>query len=348
MMPEMDGVETFRKLREEYPGFTVPVIALSANAVSGTEERLLNEGFAAYITKPVQAHKLEEIIASQLAAELVSAQAVFQRDWASPELKETLSRELGACGVCLSAGLSNTGGDLSLLASLAEVFVKNYPESLARVEAVFNREDNQIDFNGLSHHVHSLKSSAGYAGAVWLSSVAERVERGCKDGDADVIRLAMPLLFMEWARARNGLMAYATHTRAVEPKSDRKAGGDGADSYDPHRLAEYIERRIRRKAIREIDKLIGDGGGDFPPVLAEVKEALRELDFSRAKTLLAESGVVDSSASDSRISETGVIDSSASESGASDSRISEPGAIDSGAIDSGVTKTGGWEGSGVE
>ena len=53
MMPEMDGVETFQKLRE-IDNFDIPVIALTADAESGAKEKYLKLGFNDYIAKPIQ------------------------------------------------------------------------------------------------------------------------------------------------------------------------------------------------------------------------------------------------------------------------------------------------------
>lgn len=65
MMPDMDGITTLRKLKES-PDFSIPVIALTANAVFGTEKILLEAGFSAYVTKPIAWDYLEELLQSYL------------------------------------------------------------------------------------------------------------------------------------------------------------------------------------------------------------------------------------------------------------------------------------------
>lgn len=59
MMPGMNGVETLRKLKE-LDGFDTPVIALTAEAESGSQEKYINEGFADYIAKPFSKAQIEE------------------------------------------------------------------------------------------------------------------------------------------------------------------------------------------------------------------------------------------------------------------------------------------------
>ena len=64
MMPEMDGVEAARRIRNlgtEY-GESVPIIALTANAIAGTETMFLQNGFQAFISKPIDIARLDEVI----------------------------------------------------------------------------------------------------------------------------------------------------------------------------------------------------------------------------------------------------------------------------------------------
>lgn len=65
MMPELDGIETLKLIKEQLPDPPV-CIALTANAVSGAREKYLNAGFADYLSKPVDGKHLEELIRSYL------------------------------------------------------------------------------------------------------------------------------------------------------------------------------------------------------------------------------------------------------------------------------------------
>jgi len=62
MMPDMDGVETLKHINEMYPDRKFPVIALTANAVSGAKEQYLSLGFNDYLSKPVDSALLENLI----------------------------------------------------------------------------------------------------------------------------------------------------------------------------------------------------------------------------------------------------------------------------------------------
>ncbi|MBE7002961.1 MAG: response regulator [Ruminococcaceae bacterium] len=74
MMPEMDGVEAMRRLREaaREKGVATPIVALTANAVSGAREMFLREGFDGFISKPINMSDFERIVKHVLPSSLVS------------------------------------------------------------------------------------------------------------------------------------------------------------------------------------------------------------------------------------------------------------------------------------
>lgn len=65
MMPKMSGTETFKKLKQ-IEGFNVPVVALTANAITGMREKYLSEGFNDYISKPIDKKELERVLNTYL------------------------------------------------------------------------------------------------------------------------------------------------------------------------------------------------------------------------------------------------------------------------------------------
>ena len=69
MMPEMDGVETMKRMRfiSDQKGKPLKVVALTANAVSGAREMFLKEGFDGFITKPININDFERVISRVLS-----------------------------------------------------------------------------------------------------------------------------------------------------------------------------------------------------------------------------------------------------------------------------------------
>lgn len=65
MMPEMDGVETLKQLKA-IKEFTIPVIALTADAIVGKKEEYLSAGFDDYLSKPIDSNELHKILKKYL------------------------------------------------------------------------------------------------------------------------------------------------------------------------------------------------------------------------------------------------------------------------------------------
>ena len=66
MMPEMDGIHTLYNLKQRAAGFDTPVVVLTANAIEGSKEMYLKEGFCDYLSKPIDQVELDRILREQL------------------------------------------------------------------------------------------------------------------------------------------------------------------------------------------------------------------------------------------------------------------------------------------
>ena len=69
MMPKMSGVETLQKIKVEIPEFDIPIIALTANALTGMKEKYLADGFNDYLAKPINKDELNRVINEYLNLE---------------------------------------------------------------------------------------------------------------------------------------------------------------------------------------------------------------------------------------------------------------------------------------
>jgi signal transduction histidine kinase/DNA-binding response OmpR family regulator len=83
LMPDMDGIETFKRLKsvKDCINAETPVIVLTANAVAGAKEEYIKEGFADYLSKPVQGNTLEEMVRRFLPKEKI--------EWEEEEMERT-------------------------------------------------------------------------------------------------------------------------------------------------------------------------------------------------------------------------------------------------------------------
>ncbi len=98
MMPEMDGIETLHEIQKmtDFPNKQTPVIALTANALSGARESYLKEGFADFLTKPIDAELLERTVLTYLPEKLVQVQEEGQLSGGGSSGTETAGADANA------------------------------------------------------------------------------------------------------------------------------------------------------------------------------------------------------------------------------------------------------------
>ena len=171
-MPGMDGYELTQQLRarEAVPGSArTPIVAVTANAMRGEEERCLAVGMDAYLAKPVAIDRLR---------------ATLQR-WLAIGEGAVAVRSAGSAGAIdrtvLAAWL---GGDRDGIAGLLAKFRESAIESEAAVNAAWRA----ADLAALAAAAHRLKGAAQAVGAVRLAAAADGLERASKAGDRDGCR----------------------------------------------------------------------------------------------------------------------------------------------------------------
>ena len=218
-MPGMDGIETFENMLrlEDNKSKGVPVVALTANAVSGAKEMFLAKGFTDYMTKPIEGKKLEALILQYLPPELVEKVEVskdgFDDDIGELEVADVESESdnkfAKITGINLSAALKYTGG-IEVLEPTLKEFYSVIDEKSKAIEEYAAKKD----WKNYTILVHALKSSARLIGADKLSDDAKYLEKcGDDENEAEIVEKTPALLEL--------YRTYKTHLAPVcETKED--------------------------------------------------------------------------------------------------------------------------------
>ena len=185
MMPEMDGIETLRKLKDEGLTEGTVMIALTANAVVGAEEQYLSAGFDGYLSKPITIEDIEKALAQYLPADIIGRNDdISNNDQNNKENKSITIDTARQIGLNVDSALVYSCGDedfyLELLTDYAEQASDRCAELTSYLEA-----GNLKDYEIL---VHSVKSSSKTIGADDLSELAKLLESAARDSDADYVR----------------------------------------------------------------------------------------------------------------------------------------------------------------
>lgn len=182
MMPKMSGKETFLKLKA-IPGFITPVVALTANAISGSKEEYLKVGFSDYLAKPIEKSELTRVLGSVLKEkeEVVSTVIVVDNKELD-EKAETKEEYLRRNGVNVDKALELLG-DMNMY----EVTLKDFLNSIDKKWENIKKYKEEGDLANYSIEVHSLKSDCKYLGFTKLANISFLHELKSKDGDKGYI-----------------------------------------------------------------------------------------------------------------------------------------------------------------
>ena len=194
-MPEMDGIQTFHAMEELSGNLNkkTPVIALTANAVSGSREMYFKEGFTNYMSKPVDPIKLEDMIMSYLPSFKVSRPG--DKDFVSNEEeeketdKEAMQDILKVSGVDIETAIARCGSP-----EVAIEVMKDFKLAIDERAGLIERYEAEGNIKNYTIYVHGLKSSARAIGAIDLADKAEYLEQCGNDENIEEIKKLTPEL----------------------------------------------------------------------------------------------------------------------------------------------------------
>ena len=305
MMPEMDGIETFHRLKKEVNGQSVPVIALTADVSTGIHQHFLSEGFSDYLSKPVMWEKLEELLLQWLPAALVSMKNGAGEDWNITEKQLLdLKQKLKKWDIELSEGLHLLGGSIVQYRKLSELFVEYYEPNRKQLEESFETtRKTQQEIKILTGQIHTLKSNARAIGAMSLYELAASLEIRGKMQDESYIEKAIPLLFFEWERALDGMFFFLENTKKFVLESEKKEKENGKqkvygelteevnqeklyeETYD--RILEAIGKYQGKYAEEQLEKLLSlEKNPKKKKILGQVQKSVQNLEFEQAESLM--------------------------------------------------------------
>lgn len=202
MMPDMDGIEAFRRMKtmEDNLCQNAKIIALTANAVVGAREEYLDIGFDAFLSKPIIPEALEKLIYKMLPEDMVEiVERVFddsEHVYMSIEevQEENTERVLQKMDMEWMKELPEIPGinwnyaamylpEREVLMYSLQEFGDDIHDMLERYDQLVERLHQEDERNELARRMHGLKSSAAMVGAVLISELAKKIEQTAQEAN---------------------------------------------------------------------------------------------------------------------------------------------------------------------
>ena len=207
MMSGMDGVEAMKRIRTDVSGLngSIPIVALTANAMSSAKQMFLAEGFDGFVSKPVEVVELERVLKQVLPKSVISYVDEDGIEEVSDEPEEIEVKpadekdfivELRKSGIDTDAGLKYCVGDKEFYKSLLVQFAS---ESLDKIASMKNYYQLR-DWHNYEILVHALKSTSKMIGVSDLSEKAKALEKAAKENEEGFILANHETMIREYGR----------------------------------------------------------------------------------------------------------------------------------------------------
>lgn len=297
MMPEIDGVEATRLIRQmdgEYYK-KLPIVALTANALSGVREMFINAGMNDFIAKPIELTALDRALKTWLPKELMKTPP-SEDDHSNISLnaapKETKKKTCDDSELFdPETGIFYTGGDADAYIEILDMYVKKSKEKREYIQKLFDEKS----WKNYVIEVHALKSTSMTIGSKLLSERAKELELAGKAERYKLIEEKNPALLELYEKVASLGEEYLDKNRKNHAEA-AAASEEVQDSELPEitqaDVTEYIDSIA--KACDEFD---GDEiervceeasayscmGIALKPLFEEIKAAADDFEYDEAK-----------------------------------------------------------------
>ncbi len=219
-MPEMDGLEASRYIRDQLKLTDIPIIAMTAHAMYGDRERCIAAGMNDYVPKPIDRKELFSALRNNVSRldEDLSVLAIGHREKNEPDQKDAFTLP----GLDIAEGLRRLGGNWNRYFDIVADFCQMFDHFFVE----FGEFVDKGNFTDARLLAHSMKGAAGNISAVELKTVSGILEQACIKGNKERIRILIPAAEDAFIRVKD----------ALEKMGDRKdtrvhvvAPGDSVD-----------------------------------------------------------------------------------------------------------------------
>ncbi len=275
-MPVMNGTDAMKEIRElvREGVDSVPIIAMTEDAIREDSDQLLSAGFSDVIVKPLDIVTLATVVLKFLPADQIRYKSgdlnVYMNESRFREGLEALQNHLDVAGT-----LERIGGSIEVYNRILSTFYNQNQNSPEELRVKFSK-----NYRTFRTRIHNIRTGAQNIGAVELVNHISRIDSAINIGNKSYVRDNLPALlsmldtildsiavYLEFAAAQSGLSDEEYAARAAEKAADRKeeksdseaAAGTGpaaeseADSGKPSGEASAAEPGTTGKLREQVD-----------------------------------------------------------------------------------------------
>lgn len=288
MMPEMDGIETVERIRNECGenGRLPVIIALTANAMEGVRETFLSNGFQDFITKPIDRKALHMVLLKWIPKEKQTKGGTWISNLQANNNKYLRFQDVFIEGIDTDEVAEHYSGSLEEYNELLNLYCLDGKRKLNVLRELWEDQD----YTGYGIEVHGLKSASANVGAMRVSNRAREQEKAVNREDFTFVDSHAPLLLAEYKEQLQHIQNYLRKSQKTE---SAKAKGEELEKTDLlkeiKKALESLENFQAKECAHKIEKILEH---QLPETvekeLEKIKEQLKLYEDDMAEQMLQE------------------------------------------------------------
>ena len=250
-MPVVDGITATRMIREDERFKDLPILAMTAHAMSGDYKKSLEAGMNDHLTKPIHPEKLFAALLRWIKPGDRGRTSLAETD----EPGEKINIEIPAIpGVDIKQGLYHVGGNTQVYIKLLKNFHSNYKEALPQIKTCLENGETEE----LTRTAHSIKGVSGNIGALDLFKAAKELEMDLRENGISI----SSNIFSEFERA------LAVVVKALDSFIK--------DLPQPEPIGESMDREKLMESLTRLTALIQEGTFEAEDYLDDIHDSLKQ------------------------------------------------------------------------
>jgi signal transduction histidine kinase/DNA-binding response OmpR family regulator/purine-cytosine permease-like protein/HPt (histidine-containing phosphotransfer) domain-containing protein len=270
-MPVMDGYEASRAIRKDNRFASLPIIAMTANAMQGDREKCINAGMNDHVAKPINPKELF----SALIQWIPEGERLDQNEISSPKITPTSSEESifpELHGIDVAGGLARVNGNEKLYRKLLSNFYQSNKNTKLEIEKALNEGNIKL----AERLVHTVKGVSSTIGADGLAEVSQPLETELHNGSEAIDEKL-------WNNFWDNLGKTLTTLKQLEPEEDEGSSGrlDFSKIKLPQSLVDSIKADVNSGMLMELDQYfpqINATGPEGQKLVAHLTELADQFD----------------------------------------------------------------------
>ena len=277
-MPEMDGYEATRLIRERYTADQLPVIAMTAHAMTEERVKCLASGMNDHVSKPIDLRQLYETLARWLPH---TGDGVPVNPAVLPPASTTVSAELP--GINMAAATSRMMGNSQLLKDLIILFCSENHDTVSKIRQAIAQQN----IGQAKELLHSLKGIAGNISAEGLAESSRLLEEQLREQRMDTVAAMLDQMEQEMLQVLEaGKLLASEQNGSVQPPEEPAVTASAQQTRATlHELADLL--RLNKLEARKKFAALRPQLAEYPE-LHRIDEHLSRLDFKGALAVLTE------------------------------------------------------------